>query len=358
MPYSVIQFQDPTGEVIVARIPQEGTGEFVTGSQLIVQDGQLAAFFRDGRPTDVFTSGRHTLSTKNLPVLSKLLKLGTFGFHTPFRAYVYFVHLKTFTNLGWGTPTPIMFRDAEFKAVHLRANGAFSLRVSDPTVFLRTMVGTQGVETSYAVEEFLRHIIVSRFANLLPSILKSVLDLAAQYQEIEVQLKKAVHDDLAQYGLELVDLLVEAITVPPEVQQMIDRAAGSRALDESELARYQTVATSDALRDGSKQPGGTGLTGMVGLGAGLGIAQKLAADIGKGATQPPPPPQAQWYASVEGQQAGPFTLEALQGQIRANQVTRETYVWRQSMDNWTPAGQVPELANLFVSQPPPPPPPG
>ncbi len=287
MSMSVVQFQDSTGEVMVARVPWEGTAEFVLGSQLIVQDGQLAVFYRDGRPTDAFKSGRYSLNTQNLPVLSKMLKLATFGTKSPFQAYVYFVQLKTFVNLGWGTATPILFRDTEFKAVHIRANGSFSLRVENPSVFLKTIVGSQGLSNTHSIEEYTRRIIISRFADTLPAILKSVLDLPAHYREIEVSLKKAVFDDLEQYGLKLVDLLVEAITVPPEVQQMIDRAAGSRALDESELKRYKEAAMSDALRDAAKNPGSgaDGITAGLGIGAGLGMAKEM---IG----QPNPPSEA------------------------------------------------------------------
>ena len=277
MPMSVIEFQDPTGEVMVARVPWEGTAEFVLGSQLIARDGQIAVFYRDGRPTDAFKPGRYSLDTQNLPVLSKILKLATFGLKSPFRAYVYFIQLKTFINLGWGTPTPILFRDTEFKAVHMRAHGSFSLRVANPSVFLKTIVGSQGLGNTHAIEEYVRRIIISRFADTLPKILKTVLDLPSHYREIEVSLKKAVFDDLEQYGIKLVDLLVEAITVPPEVRQMIDRAAGSRALDDSELKRYREAAISDALRDAAKQPGdgSSGITAGLGLGAGLEMARDM-----------------------------------------------------------------------------------
>ncbi|MCP4643325.1 MAG: DUF4339 domain-containing protein [bacterium] len=361
MPMSVIEFQDQTGEILVARVPQDGTGEFITGSQLIVQDGQVAMFFRDGRPTDGFRAGRYTLETKNLPVLSKLLNLAAYGGKSPFRAYVYFVQLRTFTNLGWGTPSPVLYRDSEFKAVHLRAFGAFSIRVSDPSVFLRTLVGSQGLETTYAIEEWLRRFIIARFATILPTVMETVLDLPSKYQEIEVALKKAVHDDLDQYGLELVDLLVESVTVPPEVQQMIDRAAGSRALDQNEVERYQKVAAADAMRDVAGQPGGGEAASAMGLGAGFAMAQQMGAAAAPQAQQaaPPPPPQqsVQWYAAPNGQQAGPFTLDVLRSQIQSGQLTTTTHVWQQGMDAWLPAGEVPDLAPLFAGPPPPPPPP-
>jgi len=357
MALSVIEFQDPTGEIMVARVPFEGTEEFVTGSELIVQESQFAVFFRDGRPTDGFKSGRHTLSTQNLPVISKLVKLASFGRRSPFRAYLYFVHRKTFVNLGWGTPTPIMFRDSEFKAVHLRANGMFSLRVGNPAVFVGTILGTQALETTHAIEEFVRRIIVSRFARLLPTILKSILDLPLHYEEIEVGLKKEVHDDLEQYGLEVVDLVVEAITVPPEVQKMIDRAAGSRALDDSEIHRYQSMAISDALRDSGEKPEGAGMIGAIGIGAGIGMAQQLAGGGSAPAGGPPPvSPALHWYAAIGGEQAGPFSLQQMVSKIQSGEIARETLVWKQGMADWVAAEQAPDLSKLFASGPPPLPP--
>jgi len=277
MPWKVIEFQDPTGEIMVARVPPEGTGEFVSGTQLIVQDGQIAAFFHDGKPTDGFRAGRYNLSTENLPILGKLLKLATLG-ASPFRSYVYFIALKTFTNLGWGTPTPILFRDSEFRMVNLRAHGAFAIRVAEPKTFLHTLVGTQGIETTHAVEEYLRKIVASRFAQLLPGVLSTILDLAQHYDEIAARLKQAVRADFDQYGLELVDLLVEAITLPPEVQEAINRAAGTRAVAASEAEHYERMARSDALRDAAKQPGGAAageLTAGLGLGAGMSIAKEM-----------------------------------------------------------------------------------
>lgn len=280
MPWKVIEFQDATGEIMVARVPPEGTAELVSGSQLIVQDGQIAAFFHDGKPTDGFRPGRHSLSTQNLPVLSKLLNLATLS-RSPFRSYVYFIAMKVFTDLGWGTPSPILFRDTEFRMVNLRANGAFSVRITNPKVFLHTIVGTQGLETTFALQEYLRKIIVSRLAQTMPKMLTTVLDLPQQYEELAVQVKKAVRDTFAQYGIELVDLIIEAITLPPEVQEAINRAAGTRAVSRDELQHYERVSRTDALRDAVKQPGGgaagEGLTAGMGLGAGIELAREMAA---------------------------------------------------------------------------------
>jgi len=284
MAWKVVQFQDPSGEIIVARMPEEGTAELTSGSQLIVQEGQVAMFFHDGKPADAFRAGRYNLTTQNLPVLGKALNLMALG-PSPFRSYAYFVALKTFADLGWGTSSPILYRDSEFRMVNLRAHGAFSIRVRDPAAFLHTLVGTQGIGTTYAVEDYLRKIIVSRLAQILPEVMTTVLDLPRSYQEIALRVKKAVHDDFDQYGLELVDLIVEAITLPPEVQEAINRAAGSRAVGMDELDRYERTARSDALRDSAKQPGGAAANGLaagLGIGAGMQMAREAAA-------QPPAP---------------------------------------------------------------------
>ncbi len=282
MPWKVIEFQDPTGEVMVARVPPEGTAELVSGSQLVVQDGQIAAFFHDGKPTDGFRAGRFTLSTQNLPVLSKLLRLATLS-RSPFRSCVYFVALKTFTNLGWGTPTPILFRDSEFRMVNLRAHGAFAVRVANPKVFLHTVVGTQGVQTTFELQDYLRKILVARFAKVLPELLSSVLDLPQFYEEIASRVKRAVFEDFQQYGVELVDLLIEAITLPPDVQDAINRATGVRAVGQDEVGHYERVRRADAVSDAAKTPGSDvagGLAAGLGLGAGMQVAGQMAGPSG------------------------------------------------------------------------------
>jgi membrane protease subunit (stomatin/prohibitin family) len=277
MPWKVIEFQDETGQIMVARVPPQGTAELVSGTQLIVQDGQIAAFFHDGKPADGFRAGRHTISTQNLPVLGKLLNIAALG-KSPFRSYVYFVALKTFIDLGWGTPAPVMFRDSEFRIVNLRANGAFALRIRDPRTFLRTIVGTQGIETSFAVEGYLRKIIVSKLTQILPTVMSTVLDLPVKYDELAAKVKQAVYEQFDQYGLELVDFVVESVTVPPEVQEAINRAAGTRAVGRDELGHYERVMRSEALRDSAKQPGsaaGAGLAAGLGAGAGINIAKDM-----------------------------------------------------------------------------------
>jgi membrane protease subunit (stomatin/prohibitin family) len=316
MAWKVIQFQDPTGEVLVARIPPADTAELTSGSQLIVQEGQIGVFYHDGRSADAFRAGRYDLTTQNLPALSKLLNIVSLG-ASPFRSYVYFVALKTFADMGWGTASPILFRDTEFRMVNLRAHGAFAIRVRDAAVFLHTVVGTRGIETTAGVEDYLRKIVVSRLAQTLPDVLTTVLELPRHYQDIAVRVKQAVHDDFAQYGLELVDLLIEAITLPPEVQEAINRAAGSRAVGLDELDRYERTARSDALRDSARQPGGiaaSGLTAGLGVGAGMQMAREAAGQA--------PTPAAPATPTVEQIRA---KLKELKGLVDDGLITPEDF---------------------------------
>ena len=293
MPWKVIEYQNIAGDQIVARVPEQGTFEVVSGSQLIVQDGQFATFFHDGKPADSFKAGRYALKTQNLPVLSKFLRVTTLS-RTPFRSYAYYVALKTFNDLGWGTPQPILYRDDVFKMVNLRAHGTFAVRISSPRVFMQSMVGTQAVETTYAVEEYFRKIIVSRLAQILPKVLTSIVDLAQHYEKIAAYTKKAVYKDFDQYGLELVDLIIESISMPEDVQEAINRAAGMRAVGEDEVNKYERVARADALRDAAKQPGSgaNGLTAGLGIGAGLGMAKEMMDQV-TAKPNPASPPSVQ-----------------------------------------------------------------
>ena len=143
----VIQHPSARSDEIVFRVPQQGAGEFKFGSQLIVREGQAAVFFRDGKALDTFGPGRHTLGTNNLPLLTGIMGI-PFGGMTPFTAEVYFVSLREFSDLRWGTAQPVVFRDTDFGMVRLRAFGGYSMRVSDPQLFVQQVVGSQGAYTT------------------------------------------------------------------------------------------------------------------------------------------------------------------------------------------------------------------
>lgn len=269
----VIQYVDPTGQTMVARVPRQGTAAIKLGSQLIIEESQQAVFLRDGKALDTFGPGRHTLATQNLPLLTRLLGLPFEG-KSPFQAAVIFVSTKTFLDLKWGTKEPVAYRDSELAMVRLRAFGKFAARIDNAQQFVNTVVGTNEVYTTDGVEAYFKDVIVARLTDVLGENLQSIFDLPKVYDELAMALKSRVADDFSKYGIGLVDLFLGAITPPSEVQKLIDERAGMAAV--GDMNAYVKFKAARAMGDAAQQTGGETGSGVgaglgVGMGAGMGM---------------------------------------------------------------------------------------
>jgi membrane protease subunit (stomatin/prohibitin family) len=208
----------------------------------------------------------------NLPLVGKALTERVFG-QSPFKAEVYFVNQKVFLNIKWGTRDPIAYRDHELALVRLRAFGLMSVRVNDPTLFVNKVVGTQGIYVTREISGFLRGLVVSSLAQVLAEQLDSLFDLPRQYSDLALAARLRTFEEFAQYGLELVDLFIDSISPPDEVQKRIDERSGIAAV--GNLDAYMKFKAAQALEDAAKQPGG-GAGSAIGIGAGLGLGQAMA----------------------------------------------------------------------------------
>ena len=333
------------------------------GAKLTVREGQAAVFISKGQIADVYAPGMYTLETDNMPILSTLMGW-KHGFHSPFKAEVYFVNTKRFTDLKWGTKHPITLRDAEFGPVRLRAFGTYVIKVTDPGKFIQEIVGTDGHFTKDEIVDQLRNLIVSRFADIIGESKIPVLDLAANYDELGEFVTNKIRQDFGNYGLEVTKMLVENISLPEAVEAALDKRSSMGVI--GDLHKYTQFQAAQAMEETAKNP-----NGMAGGGMGMGMGFAMANQMGQAmspppsptpapapsAPTPPPLPQAQQYhVALNGQQAGPFPVASLQSYVQSGQLTAETLVWCQGMANWTAAGQVAELKHLFGTTPPPLPP--
>ncbi len=263
----IIEWFDNTGEEIVGRIPASGSTDIKFGAQLIVRENQAAVFFRDGKGLDVFGPGRHTLSSQNLPVITRVLSL-PWGFKSPFRCEVFFVNLKVFTSMKWGTKDPVAFKDTELGMVRLRAFGNYTLKVAEPLLFINTLVGTKGQVNSASIGDYLRDVIVSRLNDLLGEQLDTIFNLPGNYDELGVAVKMRLIDDFRKYGLELVDIFINSISPPPEVQSMIDERTSMGAV--GDMNKFIQFRAAKAIGDAAAGGGGEGGAAAAGVGMGVG----------------------------------------------------------------------------------------
>lgn len=269
----VLEYYDNSGTVLVQKVPQNGTSEIKWGAQLTIAESQEAVFFRDGKALDVFKAGRHVLKTQNIPLVGKWVTSFGYGPTSPFRAEVFFVGKQLFPNLKWGTHEPILFRDTEFKMIRLRSFGIFSIQVADSLLFVNKLVGTQRLYTTFDIEKYLKNIILSRLTSILSENLVSIFDLPSKFDDINLITRTKLQAEFDALGLYLHDFYISSVSVPEDVQKIIDQKSGMHAIgDLNEFMKYKIALS---LENASKNSGGTGDLLGGGLGAGMGLGLGL-----------------------------------------------------------------------------------
>jgi membrane protease subunit (stomatin/prohibitin family) len=259
-----LEWFDESGKELLHRLPEQGSGEIKFGAQLTVRESQAAVLFYKGKACDAYGPGRHTLKTGNIPILTKILS-APWGMISPLRAEVFFVNLKVFTDLKWGTRDPVAFRDAELGLVRLRAHGVFNIRVVQPLLLINTLAGTMGRYTTEQVEDYLRQVIVSRFNDYLGEKLRSLFDLPGTFDDIAEGLQKRLAQDFSRFGLALDGLYVTSITPPVEVQQAIDDRSRMGVI--KDMDNFVRMKAAMAMEKAAASGGEAG----AGLGLGLGM---------------------------------------------------------------------------------------
>ncbi|WPD21559.1 MAG: SPFH domain-containing protein [Candidatus Electrothrix scaldis] len=255
-----LEWFDETGQELLHRLPESGSGEIKYGAQLTVRESQAAVLYYKGRAGDAFGPGRHTLKTGNIPIITKILSIPWAG-TSPLRAEVYFVNLKVFPNLRWGTRDPVAFRDSELGFVRLRAHGVFNIRIIQPVLFINTLAGTMGKYTTEQIEDYLRRVIVSRLNDYLGETLDTLFNLPAQFDELAEGVKKRLEKDFVRFGLALDELYISSITPPEDVQAAIDdRSRLSAIKDMDGFVRMKAgMAMEKAALAGNEAGAGLGL---------------------------------------------------------------------------------------------------
>ncbi|MDO5621089.1 MAG: SPFH domain-containing protein [Paracoccus sp. (in: a-proteobacteria)] len=366
----VIEWVDNTRDTMVWRYETVGRA-IKYGAKLTVREGQAAVFVHEGQLADVFGPGLYMLETNNLPVLTRL-QHWDHGFRSPFKSEIYFVNTTRFNNQKWGTRNPIIARDPEFGPVRLRAFGTYSMRVTDPGLFMREIVGTDGEFTSDEISFQLRNVIVQEFSRMIAGSGIPVLDMAANTDQLGKMVAKAIAPTVSAYGLTIPEFYIENISLPDEVEKMLDKRTSIGIV--GDLDRFNQYAMGEAMLNSANQPGGGGLASGMGAGMGAAMGMNMArqmqpqtgysgpwgtAPAQAAQTTPPPLPQAKaetvWHIARDGQAEGPYSRADLGRMVRDGGFARETLVWAPGQDGWHEADEVAELAQLFTIAPPPPP---
>lgn len=355
----IIEWTEPSQNEILAYRFTRYKNEIKNGAKLIVREGQVAAFVKEGQLADVKTPGTYTLDTKNMPILSTILGW-KYGFESPFKAEVYFISTRQWTDQKWGTSNPFMVRDPEFGPVRIRAFGTYAFKVTDAGTFLKELVATDPSFEAYEITAQFRNTIVSRFVDVIGASKIAILDLAGNYERVGKLALDRIGPEIGKMGVSLTQFFVENVSMPAEVEAALDKRSQMSVL--GNLDQYTKFQSAEAIRDAAQNPGGAAGAG-IGFGAGIALGNQMGGAMAAGAqasphtgaaaAPPPLPTSVQFHVSINGQPAGPFDVGAIALKVKDGQITRTSLVWKAGMANWVAAETVPELQAVFAVVPPP-----
>ena len=349
----IIERTDSSVDTMVYRFQRYGN-EIKFGAKLTVRESQVAVFVNEGEIADILGPGMYELETKNLPILSTL-QHWHHGFESPFKAEIYFFNMRQFVDLKWGTKNPIMMRDKEFGMVRLRTFGTYNIRIDDPAKFIREIVGTDGHFTVDEISSQLRNQIVTRYADILGSSEIPVLDLAGNQDQLGDLLTQKIAPEFKDYGLELTKVLVENISLPPSVEEALDKRTSMGMI--GDLNKYIQFGAAESMQNENGVSGGMG--SAIEMGLGFAMANKMAQDMNTPQSQttppvvvsaPPPLPDTNWYVAMDRQSKGPFDLTQLQELASKRLITPGTLAWIDGMEDWKSIENIAALDGLFEEE--------
>ncbi|MCQ2185464.1 MAG: SPFH domain-containing protein [Bacteroidales bacterium] len=337
------------------------------GSQLVVYTAQTAFFVKGGQILDEFTSGTYTLKSENLPLLNKVINL-PFGGDSPFQAEVWFINQISKLDLKWGTPNPIQLEDPKYGIiVPVRAYGQYGIRISNPRLFLETLIGNMDSFTADSIDAYFKGKMTSALNSILAKKIISdkisILDINLYLMEISEFCMGEINKYFEKYGISLEDFSIMSINVPQDDPSFVKLKETKTTVARMNLAGrdvYQMERSFDVL---DKAAGNTGAGAqMMGFGVGMGIGNVMGGvantslNTNPQPTPPPIPQETTYFVYVNGQQIGGQTAAQIASMKAQGIVNDETLVWTAGMANWTPIKSVPVLASPCPPPVPPVPP--
>lgn len=269
----VIEYEDKSNKLIVSKFQREsGNNELKQGSKVIVRESQSAVFLKGGQLADILPPGTYSLQTDNMPILSTL-KAFPYLFASPVTADLYFVSTRQFIDNKWATKNPIMKRDNEFNMVRIRAFGKYAFRIIDGTAFMREIFGTKGIVMTYDIIEYLSSMVTEAFSVTIGETSMSVLDLVTEYKKLSNSMQEKLNERIKDIGVAFSDILIENISLPEEVEKLIDEQSGI-GMAKQDMETFMQYQSARAMRDASKQKGG-----LAGLGAGMALGKSVAQTV-------------------------------------------------------------------------------